>query len=192
MKIKTLFLLLSLSLVLVASLYSQTPQKGESKWKTFEDKKLGVSFSYPGDFEVAVGEGATSADFSITLTPKKIPDKYRDSYEFRISKGATPGGRCDSWEKATDDKPPKNWPKTKMIGGFTLNLYATAEGNMGGHTDITFGYSGTSKKGCLGLETSLRTGSAQMYAEKTYALDRKIIEASYLRLLNSYKIIGEK
>ena len=165
--------------------------KKADAWTTFEDKKLGVSFSYPADFEVAVGEGATTAAFSITLTPKKIPDKFRDSYEYRISKGDTSGGRCDSWEKETNDKPP-SWPKTKSIGGMALNLYATAEGNMGGHTDITFGYSGTSKNGCLGIETSLRTGSAQMYGEKTYALDRKIIEATYLRLLDSFKFMGEK
>lgn len=170
---------------------SSAQAKQADEWKTSSDEKLGISFGYPGDFEVVVGDDSNAAGFNITVSPKKIPDTYRDSYEFRITKSTDPKAVCNQWEKETNAKPP-NWPKTKLINGITLNLYATAEGNMGGHTDITFGYSGTSKKGCLGIETSMRTGSASMYAEKTYALDRRIIEASYLRLLNSFKIIGEK
>ena len=60
---------------------------------------------------LVVDDGSDAANFSLTISPKSIPDRFRDSYEYRISKHDTAEDKCNRGRRRRTPNRPRDGQK---------------------------------------------------------------------------------
>ena len=187
MKIKSILIVLCVTLVFATGLTAQT--KKASAWKTYKSKKLGISFSYPSDFKVKTGDNSNGAD--LIISPIHPQRKSNGEYYFAISKSATPAV-ADTPTPAADQgindaKPPKGLPKSKIVGGGKLKIYASSDAGAGQYSYI-YGYAGSVGKNELNIKYVENSHPVGNYAYKVHELNTSRAPGILLHLVNSLKI----
>ena len=187
MKIKSILIVLCVTLVFATGLTAQT--KKASAWKTYKSKKLGISFSYPSDFKVKTGDNSNGAD--LIISPIRPQKRSNGEYHFEISKWATPAV-ADAPTPAADQgindaKPPKGLPKSKIVGGGKLKIYASSDAGAGQYSYI-YGYAGSVGKNELNIKYVENSHPVGNYAYKVHELNTSRAPGILLHLVNSLKI----
>lgn len=182
-----LLILLSLMLAAASGLYAQAPARGA--WKTYTDKAHGISFTHPRDF--IMNTDTPDPLFIVEIMPKSIPDRYRGSYMFHITRSDHPAAECGSAARPDfeEQPPPKGLAKTRKVAGFTMHLYSFGDAGAGQYY-YTYGYRGIVKGKCWEIDAEEHTSPAGNYDRKTIPIDTRMIEATYLKFLASFKFIG--
>ena len=144
MKTKSIVLFFLLNLVLAAGLFAQTS-------KTYTDMKNGFSFKYASDFALAFGSKAKLETAMgdpglgvklLSVSPKRIPEKYHGTYEFNIWRSKDTEGKCSAPAEGENlsipiQGPDEGKPKTIEIGGHTFYAYTGQEGGMSKSLTLT-------------------------------------------------------
>ena len=187
MKIRSILILLCVTLGFATGLTAQT--KKASAWKTYKSKKLGISFSYPSDFKVKTGDNSNGAD--LIISPIHPQRKSNGEYYFAISKSATPAV-ADTPTPAADQgindaKPPKGLPKSKIVGGGKLKIYASSDASAGQYS-YDYGYSGIVNKSTWNIGFKENTSPVGNYGNKVHELNTSRAPGTLVNLMNSLRI----
>ena len=178
MKIKALFILSFVALILTSSALGQE--------RSYTNRKLGVSFRYPSDFRVKVDDGAEPTDFTITISPRHPQKNSNGDYHFAISKSALETNSAGTSEDSA--KPPKGLPKTKLISGVRFKVFADSDAGAGQYY-YSYGYRGWVKKSEWTIKYEEHTSPKENFEPKVHELNTSRGRGILSRLAKSVRVL---
>ena len=185
MKSRYIIVLCTVTLVLAANLYSQTEAK--SDWKTFEDPKLGVKFSYPESAEASTEIGFFDPK-SFTVWVKSGTRKAETKLWWEYSIQKQPGECSPNFSKPKAGDIPADIPASRTINKavFALSVDTTDINGFGDdYTSLGIEYHGALLGNCWVAQYS------ENKLVKAPKPDPKVItamRADFLRWLDSIDI----
>ncbi|MFM9905703.1 MAG: hypothetical protein ACKVQJ_14160 [Pyrinomonadaceae bacterium] len=171
-------------LIMSCWIYSQPAAKTD--WKTFEDKKLGISFNYPGAGTTSVEKSFFDAG-SFTVSVKTERTATTDLWwNYHLEKKLGPCS--DNFSKPEPSDIPADIPKTKAIGKAVLAL-SVDTANISGfgdeYTSLGVDYHGAIFRNCwvAGYEENTVTKAPKPEAKVLAAM-----RAEFLKWVDSIAI----